>query len=90
MERAVATLRAMANATSGYTEKNARTWNDMVPDLIKEQFWQLRSSITAFSIACGQDTIPWELLYPLLPGRDAGFLVEQFPVLRRAYGGPDW
>ena len=29
MERAVATLRAMANATSGYTEKNARTWNDM-------------------------------------------------------------
>ncbi len=25
----MATLRAMANATSGYTEKNARTWNDM-------------------------------------------------------------
>ena len=44
VERAVATLRAMANASSGYTEKNARTWieqtgiglwNDMVPDLIK-------------------------------------------------------
>jgi hypothetical protein len=74
VERAVATLRTMANASSEYTEKNARTWmeqtgiglwNDMVPDLIKEQFWQLRSSIGTFSIACGQDTIPWELLYPL-------------------------
>ena len=95
VERAVATLRAMANASSGYTEKNARTWmeqtgiglwNDMVPDLIKEQFWQLRSSIGTFSIACGQDTIPWELLYPLSPGQDEGFLVEQFPVLRRVYG----
>ena len=95
VERAVATLRAMANASSGYTEKNARTWmeqtgiglwNDMVPDLIKEQFWQLRSSIGTFSIACGQDTIPWELLYPLSLGQDEGFLVEQFPVLRRVYG----
>ena len=51
-----------------------------------QQFWQLRSSIGTFSIACGQDTIPWELLYPLSPGQDEGFLVEQFPVLRRVYG----
>jgi len=95
VERAMATLRAMANASSGYTPKNARIWmeqtgiglwNDMVPDLIKEQFWQLRSSIGAFSIACGQDTIPWELLYPLSPADDEGFLVEQFPVVRRVYG----
>jgi hypothetical protein len=95
VDRAVATLRAMANASSGYTAKNARAWveqtgiglwNDMVPDLIKEQFWQLRSSIGAFSIACGQDTIPWELLYPLSRADDEGFLVEQFPVLRRVYG----
>lgn len=95
VERAVATLRAMAGGGSAYTGKNARTWmeetgiglwNDMVPDLIKEQFWQLRSSIGSFSIAGGQDTIPWELLYPLSPSADAGFLVEQFPVLRRVYG----
>ena len=58
----------------------------MVPDLIKEQFWQLHSSIGSLRIACGQDTVPWELLYPIAPGKDAGFLVEQFPVLRRAYG----
>jgi hypothetical protein len=95
VERTVAVLREMAIGGSEFTDKNARTWmegtgiglwNDMVPDLIKEQFWQLRDSIGSFSIACGQDTIPWELLYPLSGSRDDGFLVEQFPVLRRVYG----
>lgn len=95
IERTINILRTMAVGSSGYTAKNARRWmreagiglwNDMVPDLIKEQFWQLRSSITAFSIVCGRDTIPWELLYPLsVSGEDAGFLVDQFPVLRRVY-----
>ena len=95
VERTVTTLRAMAARTSGYTAGNARRWmreagiglwNDMIPGLIKEQFWQLRTSISAFSIACARDTIPWELLYPLsTSGEDAGFLVDQFPVLRRVY-----
>jgi len=95
IERTIAILRAMADMTSGYSANNARRWmreagiglwNEMVPDLIKEQFWQLRSSITAFSIVCGKDAIPWELLYPLSTfGEDAGFLVDQFPVLRRVY-----
>lgn len=58
----------------------------MVPELIKEQFWQLRESIASFTIAAGRDVIPWELLYPLGPERDEGFLVEQFPVMRRVYG----
>jgi hypothetical protein len=56
-----------------------------VPRSVQEQFWQLRDSITAFTIACDDDMVPWELLYPLAPGADAGFLVEQFPVLRRVY-----
>jgi len=30
--------------------------------------------------------VPWELLYPLDPGHDAGFLVEQFPVTRAIFG----
>lgn len=95
VERTVTTLRAMAARTSGYTAGNARRWmreagiglwNDMIPGLIKEQFWQLHTSISAFSIACARDTIPWELLYPLsTSGDDAGFLVDQFPVLRRVY-----
>jgi len=95
VERTLAMLRAMADRRSGYTAGNARRWmreagiglwNEMVPGLIKEQFWQLRSSIAAFSIVSGRDTIPWELLYPLsTSGEDAGFLVDQFPVLRRVY-----
>jgi hypothetical protein len=96
VERTLRTLRAMADQRSGFSPPNARTWmqetgiglwNDMVPALIKEQFWQLRPSISSFSIACDRDTIPWELLYPLsASGDDSGFLVEQFPVMRRAYG----
>ena len=97
VERLVRTLRGMAlgGASGGYSAGNARMWleqagvglwNDMVPQLIKEQFWQLRGSIAAFSIAAGRDIIPWELLYPLAPGRDEGFLAEQFPVMRRVYG----
>lgn len=94
-ERAIAVLNEMAAGRSEYRGKNARTWMqeagiglwaDMVPQLIKEQFWQLRPHIGSFSIASGRDIIPWELLYPLSPSNDVGFLVEQFPVLRRAYG----
>lgn len=58
----------------------------MVPAAIKDQFWQLRDQITSFTIATTQDVIPWELLYPLRPGSDDGFLIEQFPVLRRVFG----
>ncbi len=95
VERTVATLRSITEGSSGYSGGNARTWmeqagvglwNDMVPGLIKDQFWQLREHIGAFSIVAGGDLIPWELLYPLAPGHDEGFLVEQFPVTRRVYG----
>jgi hypothetical protein len=95
VERTIATLRAMASGTGRYSGRNARTWmeqagvglwNDMVPELIRDQFWLLNSNITAFSIAAADDIIPWELLYPLAQGRDEGFLVEQFPVMRRVYG----
>lgn len=95
MERAIETLRKMATGSSGYDGGNARRWmmeagvglwNEMVPDLIKDQFWQLRDSIGSFSIAAGSDFVPWELLYPMSRRRDEGFLVEQFPVLRRVYG----
>ena len=61
-------------------------WNDMVPEVIKDQFWLLRHNIKAFTIAAADDAIPWELLYPLARDHDDGFLVEQFPVMRRVYG----
>jgi DNA-binding SARP family transcriptional activator len=97
VERTVAMLRRMASDASAYTpplaarwvrETGAGLWRDLVPRSIQDQFWHLRDSITSFTIACNHDTVPWELLYPLTPTDDAGFLVEQFPVLRRVYDQP--
>ena len=94
VERTVAMLRKMASEASGYSpalaarwvrETGTGLWQDLVPRLVQDQFWELRDSITSFTIACDDDTVPWELLYPLTPGNDSGFLVEQFPVLRRVY-----
>ncbi len=94
VERTVAMLRKMAGDASGYTpalaarwvrETGTGLWRDLVPKSIQDQYWQLRDSITSFTIACEDDTVPWELLYPLTPTDDAGFLVDQFPVLRRIY-----
>jgi DivIVA domain-containing protein len=93
LERTMGALRALA--TMGHAERNARSlmaqagaelWNQLVPDPVKEQFWQLRPGITSFSVLSEQDAMPWELVYPLSRGSDAGFLVEQFPVLRRISG----
>jgi hypothetical protein len=95
VERTVAMLRKMATNSSGYPpqlaarwvrETGVGLWRDLVPQAVQDQFWQLRDSITAFTIACDRDVVPWELLYPVAPGTDAGFLIEQFPVLRRVYG----
>jgi ubiquitin-like protein Pup len=94
VERTVAMLRKMAAAAAGYPpalaarwvrETGTGLWQDLVPRSIQDQFWQLRDSITSFTIACADDAVPWELLYPLSPTDDAGFLVEQFPVVRRVF-----
>ena len=53
---------------------------------IREQFWAQRDRIRLFTIASDMDTVPWELLYPVDLDNDDGFLVEQFPVVRRVYG----
>ncbi|MGH3169536.1 MAG: CHAT domain-containing protein [Trebonia sp.] len=74
------------NARSALEQAGAGLWFDMVPDLVKEQFWHLRDSITAFSVLGEQDALPWEALYPLARGESSGFLAEQFPVLRRIAG----
>ncbi|WP_435270238.1 CHAT domain-containing protein [Streptomyces sp. 1222.5] len=96
-ERAYAMLQRLAAGRGEYSGAHARRWmketgvglwTEMVPDPIKEQFWQLRDHITAFSVASEHDVLPWELLYPVTPGRDEGFLVQQFPVLRNSLGQP--
>ena len=90
--RTVDTLRRIVQQQSGYSTANARRWvtetgvglwQDLVPDPIKDQFWQLRRKTRALYIACSDDWMPWELLYPRARKRDEGFLVQQFPVLRQ-------
>jgi hypothetical protein len=79
---------------SGYTAPNAVSlmknlgvglWNAMIPRELQEQFWSIRDQISMFTIASAKDAVPWEMVYPKAPGNDHGFLVEQFPVLRRMH-----
>lgn len=95
VNRAIANLQKLARGNAGYDPGNARAlllstgvalWTNMVPEAIKEQFWELRPRITTFAIDTGLDDIPWELLYPVSPTEDEGFLVEQFAVTRRVFG----
>jgi hypothetical protein len=95
IERTLARLEEFAGGSTTYSDAVARMslrelgvglWQELVPQVIREQFWELRDHISAFSIATDHDIIPWELLYPLAGRNDEGFLVEQFPVVRRVYG----
>lgn len=58
----------------------AQLWQDAVPEAIQRQIHEQSSAITSLSVLSNLDTTPWELLYL---GRDAGFLVDRFPVVRR-------
>ena len=46
----------------------------------------VRTGFGQLTILADNDAVPWELLYPLDPGHDNGFLVEQFPVTRVVFG----
>jgi hypothetical protein len=62
-------------------------WNSFIPQALQREFWQRRDEITQMTVVSQGDPVPWELLYPFAPGgQDAGFLVDQFPVVRRRYG----
>lgn len=95
VENAIKQLQQLARGGSGYNSTMTREvirsagiqlWSDMVPADIREQFWQVGSTMSAFTIATDHDVVPWELLYPLSSWNDAGFLIEQVPVVRRTYG----
>jgi hypothetical protein len=61
-------------------------WADVVPEAIRRQFWAQRDRIELFTVASDMNTVPWELIYPVDLANEDGFLVEQFPVVRRVYG----
>ena len=64
----------------------AGLWNELVPAQLREQFWERQHRIRQLTILADKDAVPWELLYPMDPGHDAGFLIEQFPVTRAVFG----
>jgi len=72
-----------ADETRDYLRNTgAQLWQELVPERLRNQFWDRQNRITQLTILTENDIVPWELLYPLDPGHDEGFLVEQFPVTR--------
>ena len=90
VEHLVADLDDLTKGRSGYSaaqtrdyliNAGARLWSQLVPEALREQFWARQHRIRQLTILGDKDAVPWELLYPLDPGHDAGFLVEQFPQI---------
>lgn len=88
-------LERLARGRDGYSPAEARDylvnvgaglWGELIPAQLRDQFWERRDRIRQLTILTDRDTVPWELLYPLDRGHDAGFLVEQFPVTRLVFG----
>ena len=95
VEQLVARLDEHAKGRSGYSAAETRDylvnagaglWRELVPERLREQFWDRQHRIRQLTILADKDAVPWELLYPMDPGHDAGFLVEQFPVTRSVFG----
>jgi CHAT domain len=95
VERLIAELDSVAKGHSGYSaaetrdylvNQGAALWRELLPERLRAQFWERQHRIRQLTILADKDTVPWELLYPMDPGHDAGFLVEQFPVTRAVFG----
>jgi hypothetical protein len=61
-------------------------WRELVPESLREQFWDRQHRIGQLTILADKDAVPWELLYPRDAGHNAGFLIDQFPVTRAVFG----
>jgi hypothetical protein len=94
VESLVAELEVLARNTpeAGQTtrerlrDRGIQLWTEFIPEALKAQFWERQPHIKSLRIFARDDPVPWELLYPLAQGHDAGFLVEQFPVVRSIRG----
>jgi len=94
VERLVTDLNDLAKGRTGYSaaqtrdyllNAGAQLWTELVPGRLREQFWERQERIRQLTILADRDAVPWELLYPMDPGHDAGFLVEQFSVTRGVF-----
>lgn len=94
VEQLIASLEDLAKGRSGHQADQVRAylmnsgaalWHELVPKGLREQFWERQDRIRQLTILAEKDAVPWELLYPMDPGHDEGFLVEQFPVTRAIF-----
>ena len=94
VERLIAGLDDLAKGRTGYSanqtwdylvNQGAELWSQLVPARLREQFWERQHRIRQLTILCDKDVVPWELLYPMDPGHDEGFLVQQFAVTRAIF-----
>lgn len=74
-----------ADARYFLVNKGAELWKNLLPDRLRQQFWDHRADISQLTIIGDKDIVPWEVLYPKDVGRDYGFLLEQFPVTRAIF-----
>jgi Flp pilus assembly protein TadD len=94
LEQLIGGMDEVAKGRTGYSTAETRDylinagaglWRELVPERLRVQFWERQHRIRQLTILADKDTVPWELLYPMDPGYDAGFLVEQFPVTRAIF-----
>ena len=86
MARSQSPYAAPAHARNRLRALGTELWADVVPEAVRRQFWAQRDRIELLTIASDMDTVPWELIYPVDLANENGFLVEQFPVVRRVFG----
>ena len=95
VEQLIAELDYLAKDRTGYSAAQTRNylvnsgaalWQELLPERLRQQYWERQHRIRQLTILADKDAVPWELLYPMDPGHDAGFLVEQFPVTRAVFG----
>jgi len=92
----IASLNEQARDLTGYSAEETRRWlqgkgtelwNELIPKELENVFWRQRDNIKCMTILSAGDPMPWEVMYPTNDtGDDAGFLAEQFPVVRWMFG----
>ncbi len=92
----IASLNEQARDLTGYSAEETRRWlqgkgtelwNELIPKELENVFWQQRDNIKCMTILSAGDPMPWEVMYPMNDaGDEAGFLAEQFPVVRWMFG----
>jgi len=99
-EETIADLTALLNKQArdltGYSTEETRKWlqgkgielwKELIPKELENLFWQQRDNIKRMTILSAGDPMPWEVMYPTNDaGDDAGFLAEQFPIVRWIFG----